>query len=285
MANYDDRLKDYVDVKERIRLFYEKHPDGRLVTADLFMVQDADGVVRVWGKALAYRTADDPHPGTGTSYMTVPGTTPYTRGSEAENVETSCWGRAIGSLGIGIDKSIASAQEVANKQDDGKVPEKRPLKTVKPHDPDKSLIGKAELGKADSGVDWELHEDQLAFRLTQGNTGYKVVVVGTLAEQMAEHRDALMGERVKVWGTMESEAYARPNQPTVWYSVVHAVRLEGAGLSLPVITDTAGVDGELPVDSDGRPEAPSEPLPFDMAAVDAETLDPEQRLMVGGGMA
>jgi hypothetical protein len=112
MANYDDRLKDYVDVKERIRLFYEAHPDGRLVTAKVKLTTDPD---RVWVHARAYRTADDPLPGDGWSWMLLPGTTPYTRGSEIENTETSAWGRAIGALGIGIGVSIASRDEVASK--------------------------------------------------------------------------------------------------------------------------------------------------------------------------
>ena len=70
------------------------------------MPEDADGKVRVWGKALAYRTPDDPLPTVGHSYLEVPGATPYTRGSEIENVETSAWGRAIGALGIGISESL-----------------------------------------------------------------------------------------------------------------------------------------------------------------------------------
>ena len=34
--------------------------------------------------------------------------------SFVENCETSAWGRALGNLGIGIDASIASAEEVVN---------------------------------------------------------------------------------------------------------------------------------------------------------------------------
>ena len=108
MANYDDRLKDYVDVKERIRLFYAAHPDGRLVTGDVIGSNEPDGVPRIMVKAYAYRSPDDTLPGVGHSWLALPGTTPYTRGSEVENAETSAWGRAIAALGIGIDKSIAS---------------------------------------------------------------------------------------------------------------------------------------------------------------------------------
>ena len=65
MSNYDDRLKDYVDVKERIRLFYERFPDGRLVTTDIRATSEPDDVPRVWAEAAAYRTPDDPLQGRG----------------------------------------------------------------------------------------------------------------------------------------------------------------------------------------------------------------------------
>lgn len=106
---------DYVDVKERIRLFYEKHPDGRLVTSSVHGSDEPDGTPRIWVEALAYRTPDDPLPGHGWSWMVLPGATSFTRGSEIENTETSAWGRAIGSLGIGISKSIASDDEIKGK--------------------------------------------------------------------------------------------------------------------------------------------------------------------------
>lgn len=109
-------LGDYVDVKTRIRLFYERFPEGRLTTESVSMSEDPDGQVRVWAHARAYRTPDDPHPGDGWSWLGVPGATSYTKGSEIENAETSAWGRAIGAVGIGIDKGIASGDEIASKQ-------------------------------------------------------------------------------------------------------------------------------------------------------------------------
>ena len=86
---------------------------------------EPDGTPRVWVKALAYRSPDDAHPGVGWSWMVLPGSTPYTRGSELENTETSAWGRAIGALGIGIDKSIASGDEVKSKE--GESDRKEPI--------------------------------------------------------------------------------------------------------------------------------------------------------------
>lgn len=114
MSGFD--MSGYVDVKTRIRLFYDKHPDGRLTTESVSISEDPDGQVRVWVHAKAYRTPDDPHPGDGWSWLGVPGGTSYTRGSELENAETSAWGRAISALGIGIDKGIASGEEIQSKQ-------------------------------------------------------------------------------------------------------------------------------------------------------------------------
>ena len=109
-------LGDYVEVKDRIAILYELYPQGRLVTDTVDVLTDPQGKQRVMVRALAYRTPDDPHPAVGYSWMELPGTTSYTKGSELENTETSAWGRAIAALGILIDRSIASAQEVGNKQ-------------------------------------------------------------------------------------------------------------------------------------------------------------------------
>jgi hypothetical protein len=51
----------------------------------------------------------------------VPGTTNFTRGSELQNLETSAWGRAIGALGIGIDASIATLDEIQHAKERSKV--------------------------------------------------------------------------------------------------------------------------------------------------------------------
>lgn len=118
-------LGDYVEVKDRIAILYELYPNARLVTDEVVMLTAPDDKQRVMVKALAYRTPDDPHPAVGYSWMELPGTTSYTRGSELENTETSAWGRAIAALGILIDKSIASGQEVANKAGGEKLPEVR----------------------------------------------------------------------------------------------------------------------------------------------------------------
>jgi hypothetical protein len=107
--------EDYVDVAERIRTFHDRYPDGTLQPADpahpVELLRIGDDVFLVF-TAAAYRTPDDPRPGMGTAWEAYPGRTPYTRGSELQNAETSAWGRAIASLGIATRRGIATAQDV-----------------------------------------------------------------------------------------------------------------------------------------------------------------------------
>lgn len=119
-TNFRDRQKDYIEVAERVVEFIEANPEGSLqseiVTLDITGYDsngNAEGVVVM--KGLAYRNPDDPRPGVGFSMMAMPGRTPYTKGSEIENAETSAWGRAIVALGISAKRGIASANEVRNK--------------------------------------------------------------------------------------------------------------------------------------------------------------------------
>jgi len=104
-------MDGYVTVPERMALFYKRYPEGSL-QMDPPVFTEVEGKHYVIGRAYAYRTPDDPRPGIGTAWEIVPGTTPFTRGSEIMNLETSSWGRAIGSLNIGIDKSIATWDEI-----------------------------------------------------------------------------------------------------------------------------------------------------------------------------
>jgi len=113
-------LDGYIDVPSRIKLFMARHPDGSLQMDPPEFI-DIDGKKWVVGRAYAYRTPDDPRPGIGTAWEIVPGTTPFTRGSEIQNLETSAWGRAIGALGIGVDASIATLDEIQHAKERVKV--------------------------------------------------------------------------------------------------------------------------------------------------------------------
>jgi hypothetical protein len=118
MSGYN--LEGYIDVPSRIKLFLARHPEGSLQMDEPQFVE-VEGKKWVIGRAYAYRTPDDPRPGIGTAWEIVPGTTPFTRGSEIQNLETSAWGRAIGALGIGIDASIATLDEIQHAKERSKV--------------------------------------------------------------------------------------------------------------------------------------------------------------------
>jgi hypothetical protein len=107
-------LNDYVDVKTRVSMFHDHFPDGSLQF--IFKgICDHDPEY-VWGIAYAYRDQDDVRPGVGTAQELAIGRTNFTKGSVIQNLESSCWGRAIASLGIGIDTAVASRDDVQNVQ-------------------------------------------------------------------------------------------------------------------------------------------------------------------------
>ena len=118
MSGYN--LDGYIDVASRIRLFMDKYPHGSLQMDEPQFVE-VEGKKWVMGRAYAYRTPDDPRPGIGIAWEIVPGTTPFTRGSELQNLQTSCWGRSIGAIGIGVDASIATLDEVQQAKERSKV--------------------------------------------------------------------------------------------------------------------------------------------------------------------
>jgi len=74
-------------------------------------VMDGDPM-KMWGVARAYRNANDPLPGVGTASEFIVGKSPYTNGSELQNLETACWGRACASLNIGTSKGLSTKEEI-----------------------------------------------------------------------------------------------------------------------------------------------------------------------------
>lgn len=113
-------IGDYVDVAERIAEFRTKHPEGSLQPYDPvhpYRIETIGPDTFIVYTAAAYRTPDDTRPGIGVAQEGYPGRTPYTRGSEVQNAETSAWGRAIvAALAADTRRGVASAQEVRNRQ-------------------------------------------------------------------------------------------------------------------------------------------------------------------------
>ena len=103
-------ISDYVDVKTRIEMLYKKWPEASIQFEFCGLMEGNPDFI--WGIARVYRTQEDLRPATGTCSELAQGKTAFTRGSELANLETSAIGRAIGALGIGLGKSMASKQEV-----------------------------------------------------------------------------------------------------------------------------------------------------------------------------
>lgn len=99
--------KSYVEVNERVKFFRENFPGHSLSseilekTSESIMIQatikNKDGFVVATGIAEEIKDSSK-----------------VNKTSHVENCETSAFGRALGCFGIGIDTSIASANEVSS---------------------------------------------------------------------------------------------------------------------------------------------------------------------------
>ena len=99
--------KDYVEVNKRVIAFRKIFPEGSITTSveafanDTILVKAEvrDGNGKLLASGLAYEEKNS---------------STINRTSFTENAETSAVGRALGFLGIGIDTSIASYEEVSH---------------------------------------------------------------------------------------------------------------------------------------------------------------------------
>lgn len=114
LSTMDIKGKDYVLVNERIKAFRMLYPEGFIHTQ---ILSNENGVCVIRAEVGYYKNHtefdDKIILGTGTAYEKE--TSSYiNKTSYIENCETSAVGRALGMLGIGIDTSVASAEEVQN---------------------------------------------------------------------------------------------------------------------------------------------------------------------------
>ena len=98
--------KPYVMVNERIVYFRKIYPEGSIITE---LLSSTNGVHTF--KAMAINNGNVLATGHASE---IEGSSNVNKTSALENAETSAVGRALGILGIGIDSSIASAEEVSN---------------------------------------------------------------------------------------------------------------------------------------------------------------------------
>lgn len=104
LGTMDIKGKAYVLVNERVKAFRELYPEGSIQTE---LVSDANGVCTIKASIMIGDLV------LATGYAQEKESSSYiNKTSYIENCETSAVGRALGFLGIGIDTSIASAEEV-----------------------------------------------------------------------------------------------------------------------------------------------------------------------------
>ena len=112
MKPIDIKGKKYVTVNERLIYFRDKCPDYQLISEIIELTEDRVVMKAsitmgelVWATGHAYEDRDS---------------TFINKTSFIENCETSAWGRCLANFGIGIEESVASADEVvtAIKQQD-----------------------------------------------------------------------------------------------------------------------------------------------------------------------
>jgi hypothetical protein len=98
--------RQYVEVNERLIYFRKNYPNFSLVSE---VIEKTDTSILIQAKiindgvVLATGLAEEEK-----------GSTFINKTSYVENCETSAWGRALGNFGIGIESSVATADEVKN---------------------------------------------------------------------------------------------------------------------------------------------------------------------------
>jgi len=109
MKTVDIKGKAYVMINERIK-FFRTSEDFKGYSLESDIISHTNGVI------LIKATIRNPE-----GFIVASGLAQEKDGdgfinktSYVENCETSAWGRALGNLSIGIDASIASAEEVQN---------------------------------------------------------------------------------------------------------------------------------------------------------------------------
>ena len=106
IATINLKGKEYAEVNQRVKAFRFLYPEGTILTK----MEHYDGETVIFS-ATAYNGAEVLSKGTAWEKF---GTSNVNRFSALENAETSAVGRCLGFLGLGIDTSIASAEEIQN---------------------------------------------------------------------------------------------------------------------------------------------------------------------------
>ena len=136
----DIKGKDYVEVNQRIKAFRQLFPEGYIHTK---LVSNENGVCVFKAEVGYFSDKYEAEVTLATGYAYEKEQSSYiNKTSYIENCETSAVGRALGMLGLGIDTSVASAEEVKNAivqqeqmADDGKKATRQKAEQAQADDP------------------------------------------------------------------------------------------------------------------------------------------------------
>lgn len=109
MKTINIKGREYIEVNERLKAF-RTMPEYKGYSLESEIIALENGVITI--KAII-KDADGNIKATGLA-QEKESSSFINKTSFVENCETSAWGRALGNLGIGIDTSVASAEEVQN---------------------------------------------------------------------------------------------------------------------------------------------------------------------------
>lgn len=99
--------KEYVEVNERLKYFRANNPKYSLTSE---VIEKTDSSILI----LATIKDEKERPISTGLAEEIKGSTFINKTSYVENCETSAWGRALANFGIGLDTSVASAEELQN---------------------------------------------------------------------------------------------------------------------------------------------------------------------------
>lgn len=102
-------LDEYITVSERVERFYEKYPEGRIIT-NVIELNHETGFVLI--QAMVYRASTDTQPSATGHASETRGDSYINKNSFVENCETGAVGRALALLGFEVKRGFASREEL-----------------------------------------------------------------------------------------------------------------------------------------------------------------------------
>ncbi len=170
----DIKGKEYAEVNQRIKVFRMLYPNGFIRT---HLISNENGVCVMNAEV----GIDDKVLATGTAYEKEDSSF-INKTSYIENCETSAVGRALGMLGIGIDTSVASYEEVANAIENQTITEEDALKYTLKFGKYKDKTIKEVYKNDPKYIDWMINntQDENLLKIIELTTG---IVLPDKAEQ------------------------------------------------------------------------------------------------------